>query len=515
MPINPIMNGGINAPLEGDDESWSNTFRTAIGTAQSSTLGVEALTKFGAANDTSPGAQTTVSQADAIAQLKAQNYDVSGIPAGGIPQAALTARMNQQSIVRRTQDMEARAHMGGTSQFVAGVVGGLGDPLNVLIAPVMELGGPARLALGARVARGAIQGATIAGAADVAKQVTIGQSLGDPDLTSKQLLSDMMLGGVAGGIMSGAFGPRPVASPGGGAVTLDMIDRLGERTGAYSAKTGIPVDDVVSNKGAIGRYQVTPIFAKTYGVTQEQIDAGLLRNPEFNAKVAQRGLDDLNKRFPNDPEAVAIAYNAGPSVARRFISSGRDYSVLPKETQDYAARIAGVPRTARVNAARMALAQTETDSPVAVKPVIDGTINDTFKTNPMRLMDEHDQEVSDLYSQALQSIVPKQDSAFTEDPEITASLARTERSAASTTPEAANSNVVGQKATIDPELAQHVSDDLASAKAAPQRLGVPEGQQPKQFEEPPPFTIDGMAADEHQKAVEAALRCGMMKGGFE
>lgn len=513
MPITPVMNGGINAPLEGDDESVTSGFRAMVGNAQESTFGAEAIEKAYAAFDTRPGAQTMIPKVDVTAQLKAQNYGADGVPEEGMTQSALIARMNHQSYLRRTQDMAARAGMGSTSQFVAGVIGGLGDPLNILIAPAIELGGPIRLALAGRVALGAAEGSAVVGGIDVAKNHLL-SSMGDEDASSAQIMRDMLFGAAVGGVLHGAFGPRPVAVPGGAPVTLDMIDKLGERTGNYSAKTGIPVDQVVSNKGAVGRYQVTPIFAKNYGVTQEQIDAGLLRNPEFNAKVAQRGLDDLNKRFPNDPEAVAIAYNAGPSVARRFIQAGRDYSMLPKETQDYAARFAGVPREARLNAARVAVAQAETDSPIRTEPVVDGTLNDTFRTNPMRIMDEHDAEMDAIHSDALRRIVPRQDSLFTDDPEIAASIDRTDRSYATTKQPVSNTEpVVEQSAALDPELMQHVTNDLAEAKTLSARLGEDETT-PHQFEEPEPFHIDGMPAEEHQKAVEAAVRCGFLKGGF-
>lgn len=126
--------------------------------------------------------------------------------------------------------------------------------------------------------------------------------------------------------------------------------QIGE--GTLSALTGnLTTDDVknlensgqtaVSSAGAVGTYQVMPATAKAYG-----FDPSKLTDPAYSQKVSQAVLDDASKRFPNDPVAQAIAYNAGPKRAEEFVKSGRDISVLPKETQGYVERLYGLRGTA-------------------------------------------------------------------------------------------------------------------------------------------------------------------------
>jgi hypothetical protein len=447
MPINPVMNGGPQAPLEGDTDSGFTGFRFATRAAADRSLGYTAISKLQGELAGGP----MVSQKDAIAALKAENYDVDGIPADGMTQGALLARMSRASDIRQSENIAARSGIGTTTQIVAGFAGMLGDPINIAVAPLGVLSGAARVGLAGRAAIGAAEGAAFMGAYD-AGQNAIGPSMGDPDITSHQILKDMMFGGALGGVMHAAFGPRPVAAPGGGDVTLDMIDRLGEKSGNYAKAHGISVDDVRSAKGALGRYQVMPDTALQYGATREQIAAGMLRDPTFNKMMAQRVLDDLNKRFPNDPEAVAIAYNAGPGVARRFIRSGRDYNVLPSETRAYAARVVGVPRQVRVDAAKMVVSQASLDAKIDGTKVVDEGMKDHFA-----LRDE---------GESANIEAPKRDSIFTEDKDTDAQLqkmlkAELERRITTDTGEA----------NLDPELAEHVTNDVQQAKDIHERLG--------------------------------------------
>lgn len=525
MPIYPVAPGGPTLPIEGSPYPEVSAVREAIGTARDQSLGATMLS-----HAFNSGSTQIVPQADAINQLKAQNYDTTDVPTAGMTQGALLERMNRASQARQTQDDERRAGMGGVTRFSAGVVGGLGDPLNVVIAPIGGYSVTAvRAGLAGRVALGAVEGSAFSGAnAEASNVYSHAVHLGDPDLTSADLMKNMMLGAAVGGVLNGAFGPRTVAHAGGGPVTLDMIDKLGERTSTYSKMTGVPVDDVVSKTGAVGRYQVEPGTAMQYGATQEQIDAGLLRDPTFNAKYAQKALDDLNKRFPNDPEAVAIGYEAGPGAAYRFIRSGRDYSVLGPNARAYAARVTGMPLKTRLDAAQTAAAQAASDSPVNVEPTIDQSMQETFKTNPFKIQDEHDEQVQSLETEAMQASVPKQNSEFIGDPDIQQMLRlidarpiETQDADAMKTTAPAVDTEPGQftpaeKPQIDPQLQAHLANDEADAKSITARLGTPEGENEHALYQPPePHMIDGMPAEDHQKAVEAAVRCGLMRGGFE
>jgi len=113
-------------------------------------------------------------------------------------------------------------------------------------------------------------------------------------------------------------------------------------------------DDAVSPKGAVGRYQIMPDTARQYG-----LDPSRLSDPQYSEQAAQVVLDDLSKRFNGDPEAMLIGYNAGPGVAKRWLASGRDNSILPNETQKYLAN-SGYSGNQGVQTMAMA---TPTDSP--------------------------------------------------------------------------------------------------------------------------------------------------------
>lgn len=88
----------------------------------------------------------------------------------------------------------------------------------------------------------------------------------------------------------------------------------------------------VSPKGAVGRNQIMPATAAQYG-----FDPTRLNDPSYNDMVARAIETDLNKRYGGDAEAVAVAYNAGPMAADRWLRSGRNDAVLPPETRAYLA----------------------------------------------------------------------------------------------------------------------------------------------------------------------------------
>lgn len=514
MGITPVMNGGINAPLEGDDVSAWNGFRAAVGNAEKSTLGQTLIDK--ARGNAAGGA--IVSQKDAVAQLKAQNYDTDGVPAEGMSEGALLARMNRASYLRQTQDEANRAHLGTTTQVISKLAGQAGDPLNVVLAPLAAIGAGPGASIGIRLATGAAEGVIATNAYERA-QNAVGASMGDKDIGSAQMLRDMMFGAGVGSIAKGSFGPRPMVRPNGGPLTLDMIDKFGERSDAAAKVQGVSVDDVVSPKGAVGRYQVMPSTARALGMTEEQLASGMLRNPDVNRAYAQKLLDQLNTRYKGDPEAAAIAYNAGPRVADRFVASGRDYSVLPRETQGYAARIMGMPRQVRTNAIQMAVAQMDRDTPVDVKPTIDMGYGETYGwRNANAVRDAHDLEVSQIESDAFRRSMPGMRNVFTEEPETREMLDRIEQQATlqnvGTKPEEPTFGN-NPEASIEPELSELVKNDTEEAKQLQGRMnGEPQEGEKLLYEEPEPLMIDGMKADEHQKAVEAAVRCGLLKGGF-
>lgn len=96
---------------------------------------------------------------------------------------------------------------------------------------------------------------------------------------------------------------------------------------------------------AMGAAQVMPKTAANpgYGIRPANLDEP---DPAKRAADVYRVGKELwarhVKHYKGDVEAAAIAYNAGPANADKWLAAGRDYSVLPKpeETQPYATSIA-------------------------------------------------------------------------------------------------------------------------------------------------------------------------------
>lgn len=282
-----------------------------------------------------------------------QKLDASVFPKDQpIRQGEAIAIMGQQLAIQKDRDYAQRAHLGAVSGGVAGFVGGLADPLFLGAAVAGPLLGSARAALAgrtitqgagvaARVATGAAEGAGIAAGYDVGEQ-QVGTAQGDRDITTGQVLHDAAWGSFLGGAFKGAFGERPSR------VDLEPYREMivgAENTAAYAKAHGLKPEEVVSNKGAVGLYQITPGLAKDLGFNPE-----MLKDPKYADAVAQAGIEKYYKKYGNDPEAIAVAWNAGPGVADKFIKNGRDRTKLPAETQAYLARIDKINGTAEVAA---------------------------------------------------------------------------------------------------------------------------------------------------------------------
>ena len=95
---------------------------------------------------------------------------------------------------------------------------------------------------------------------------------------------------------------------------------------------------------AFGKNQITPATARTYGRDPSQ-----LLNEKYNDESAKIILNKLYDQYGwtdpktgakgGDLEKIGVAYNGGPGMAARWERSGRDMRVLPRETQDYIAKI--------------------------------------------------------------------------------------------------------------------------------------------------------------------------------
>lgn len=97
----------------------------------------------------------------------------------------------------------------------------------------------------------------------------------------------------------------------------------------------------VSSKGAKGRWQVMdytnsdPGFGITPARDNSRAERERVGREYWQTMVGGSSAHKILKWEAGDLEAAAIAYNAGPGVANKWIASGRNDSVLPQETKDY------------------------------------------------------------------------------------------------------------------------------------------------------------------------------------
>lgn len=282
-----------------------------------------------------------------------QKLDATVFPKGQpIRQGEALAVFGQQMAIQADQDRAERAHLGAVAKGVSGFVGALADPLSLGAMVAGPLLGAARAGAAARAvtkgagfltraATGAAEGAAVATGFDVGEK-EVGSAQGDRDITTGQILHDAAWGSFLGGAFKGAFGERPSR------VDMEPYREMivgAENTAAYAKAHGLKPEDVVSNKGAVGLYQITPDTAKSLGFNPD-----MLKDPLYADQVAQANLEKLYKRYGNDPEAIAVGWNAGPGVADKFVKAGHDRAMLPQETRDYLARIDKIKGTGPVAA---------------------------------------------------------------------------------------------------------------------------------------------------------------------
>ncbi len=338
------------APLEAQHVGTLTGIAAQAGQAMHATLGSSLETQ--AIGKLQGGGAVPYDQVKAI--FDDQKLDASVFPKGQpVERGEAIAVMGQQLAIQKDRDLAQRAGTDqGVTGFVAGLAGGFTDPAllatGIVAGPLLGAARAGLAATGVTAAKGVIQtGAGLAtrvgvGAAEGAGGVAayekaeqqVGTAQGDRDITTGQIVHDAAWGGLAGGVLRGAFGTRPTT------VSLEPLKQMivGAENSAGFARThgNFNPSDVVSKKGAVGLYQITPDTAKRFGFSG---DAAMLKNPAYNEEVANANMEYLYKRYGNDPEAIAIAWNGGPGMADKFIKFGRRTLMLPKETQDYLARI--------------------------------------------------------------------------------------------------------------------------------------------------------------------------------
>jgi hypothetical protein len=87
-------------------------------------------------------------------------------------------------------------------------------------------------------------------------------------------------------------------------------------------------DSAVSKAGAIGRYQIMPDTARTYG-----FDPSKLKIPAYNEMAATAIVKDLSAKYNGNTDAILAAYHSGPGGANKFLAKG--ISALGPEGQKY------------------------------------------------------------------------------------------------------------------------------------------------------------------------------------
>lgn len=144
------------------------------------------------------------------------------------------------------------------------------------------------------------------------------------------------------------------------------VDRLLHVIGGNETGSGPTAarNAAVSNKGALGMFQIEPGTARHYGFDPTQ-----LHDQAYNTHAAQTIIGDLYRRSGGDEAAVLVGYDAGPGRMHEYLNSGpgtrleairdntvhggwryekvsavRDESFLPLETQKYVAqgRVRGI-----------------------------------------------------------------------------------------------------------------------------------------------------------------------------
>lgn len=179
----------------------------------------------------------------------------------------------------------------------------------------------------------------------------------------------------------------------------DLIDAV---IGAESS--GDPSQ--VSAKGAAGIMQVMPGTADE--IARELGDANYpaggteaekqayLKNADIGKAYGSHYLDKMLTKYNGDVDAALVAYNGGPARADAWIASGKDDSVIPKETADYYKRVNGrLGRNISFSPADVSGAKTflkgRTDKDASH---IDG-LNDGFSVKVSRLLQSAPPEIKD------------------------------------------------------------------------------------------------------------------------
>lgn len=163
----------------------------------------------------------------------------------------------------------------------------------------------------------AVKGSAAAGAIGKAYgSNTTGYQNGQPVYVNQGQLSDQLTGGGPG---AGVAGFTPFQN------AIRMVESQGNPAAINPAS------------GAAGSMQVTPRGAGSpnpgFGVTPARNNS-----PAELQRVGADYAAAMQNRYGNDTDA-AVAYNWGPQNADKWISAGRPWKMLPRETQSYVGQV--------------------------------------------------------------------------------------------------------------------------------------------------------------------------------
>lgn len=123
---------------------------------------------------------------------------------------------------------------------------------------------------------------------------------------------------------------------------------------------------LTSHKGAEGEMQVLPKTQKSPGYGIEPAKAG---DPEDIARVGREYLRAMLDKYGNREHALA-AYNWGPGNVDKWLAKGADPSKLPKETQNYLAKVNKRLGTQTADVSRETSPPAPTEAEKVVEPAL-------------------------------------------------------------------------------------------------------------------------------------------------
>ncbi len=125
----PIIRTEEPAPLQGQTVPHATGFISTMTVAFTESPGVTFIEKGMGAFAGGP----QIGHDEAVAKLKAQNYDAGGIPEVGVTRGALDVMMQRQSDIRVNSYFAQAAHLSLPTRIVANLAGSLADPVNATV----------------------------------------------------------------------------------------------------------------------------------------------------------------------------------------------------------------------------------------------------------------------------------------------------------------------------------------------------------------------------------------------